>query len=203
MLITISREFSSGGREIGKRLSEELGICILDNEIIDHIAKNSGFDKNFLESLSQKSLMPFYQSTIAHKINFNYDYLSQKRLSLAAEISKFIKNVADTTSAVIIGRSTDVILKDYKTFDIFAYASLNAKIERFVSREKGGEGFSRNQIIKKMKEIDRSRALSRISLDGGKWGSKENYDLLKNTTDLDIKSIIKPLAAYIRSYFGE
>lgn len=66
-IITISREFGSGGREIGKRLADALGVPCYDHEIIDMVAEQHGFDKNYVAHISEKDIRVFYPSTIAHR----------------------------------------------------------------------------------------------------------------------------------------
>lgn len=202
MIITISREFGSGGRELGKRLSDAFAIPCYDNEIIKYIAREKGFDENFVSHMSEKSISPFYISTIGHRITSPINYASLQKLEIAAAECRIIENFASSGSCVIIGRSADVILKDRNPFSIFVYASKSAKIERCIKRARAEESLSASDLEKRMKEIDRARAGHRAALTDSAWGDKANYNLCINTTGIEIKSIIKPLSDYIRTYFG-
>ena len=202
VIITISREFGSGGRELGKRLAEELGIPCYDAEIIDHIAAENGFDKNYVAHFSEQSLTPFYMSTIGRRFATGLDAHTQQVMQISAAQWKIVENFAKQGDCVIVGRASDIILEKYDTLDIFVYASTESKIERCQKRAKEGEHWTAGQIKKKMKEIDKGRARYRAAFSDTKWGAKENYDLCVNTTGREIKSLIPALAQYARAFFN-
>lgn len=83
-IITISREFGSGGRELGKRLSDALGIPCYDHEIIDMVAEKHGLDKNYVSHISEKDIRVFYPSTIGHRFLTNQSALQQPVTECAA-----------------------------------------------------------------------------------------------------------------------
>ena len=182
-IITISREFGSGGRELGKRLADELGIPCYDHQIIEMIAKENGFDERYVA-------MPPIQ-------------LMDQPIRVAAAQRQIIENFAKQGDCVIVGRCADVILKDYHPLNLFVYADKEAKIERCLRRAPAGEKLTRGDIERRMRQIDRGRAQYREMYADSKWGAKETYHLCISTTEKYIKEIIPGLAAYVRCWFSE
>ena len=112
-IITISREFGSGGRELGKRLAEELGIPCYDHQIIEMIAKENGFDERYVANVSEKSIEAAYPMTIGHRFAMPSMEIMEQPIRVAAAQRQIIENFAKQGDCVIIGRCADVILKDY------------------------------------------------------------------------------------------
>lgn len=203
MIITISREFGSGGRELGKRLADELSIPCYDNEIIHYVSEHGGFDASFVANSGEKSITSFYTGTIAHRFSSPADNNVKLKIDLASAQREILIGFAEAGDCVIVGRAADVILSDYHPFNIFVHASKEARIERTLSRSADGEKLSKKDVERKMKEIDRQRARHRADFTNTKWGDMKNYHLCINTTGTEIKNLIPGLASYIRAWFGE
>ena len=133
-IITISREFGSGGRELGKRLAEELGIPCYDHQIIEMIAKENGFDERYVANVSEKSIEAAYPMTIGHRFAMPSMEIMEQPIRVAAAQRQIIENFAKQGDCVIIGRCADVILKDYHPLNLFIYADMEAKVERCIRR---------------------------------------------------------------------
>ena len=97
----------------------------------------------------------------------------------------------------------DVILKDYHPLNLFVYADAESKIQRCIDRAPEGEHLSRNDIARRMKQVDKNRAQYRQMFADNKWGAKETYHLCVNTSGHEIKDLIPGLAAFVRCWFGE
>ena len=190
-LITISREFGSGGREFGKRLADIMGYDYYDREIITSIAENKGFSADYVEnSLENRSSYILHYGTTF--INTQLDV----RTELLIEEKRVLDAIAKQgRNAVIVGRNADVILEEYKPFTIFVCADREAKIERCMSREKGA--LTRREIIANIRRIDKSRARTRALMTGSDWGDAHSYDVTINTTDKDIKELAKAVARFL------
>ena len=202
-VITISREFGSGGRELGKRLAEELGIHCYDHEIIELIAKEHGFDERYVANISEKCIEAAYPMTIGHRLAMPPVQIMDQGFQVAAAQQQIIENFAKQGDCVIVGRCADVILKDYHPLNLFVYADKEAKIERCLRRAPAGEKLTRGDIERRMRQIDRGRAQYREMYADSKWGAKETYHLCISTTEKYIKEIIPGLAAYVRCWFSE
>lgn len=203
MIITISREFGSGGRELGKRLSDVLGIPCYDKEIIALIAKESGFDEDYVAHISERKIQVAYPFTIGCQFSTAMNYMTKQAVKIAVEQRKIIKNFAKEGSCIIVGRCADVILEEYAPFNIFVYASKEAKLLRCTKYAPSDEKLTRAELERKMCEIDKNRATYRDFYTNTKWGAKENYHLCINTSEVEIKMIIPLLAEYIRLWFSK
>lgn len=156
-IITISREFGSGGRELGKRLAEELGIHCYDHEIIELIAKEHGFDERYVANISEKCIEAAYPTTIGHRFAMPPVQIMDQGFQVAAAQQQIIENFAKQGDCVIVGRCADVILKDYHPLNLFVYADAESKIQRCIDRAPEGEHLSRNDIARRMKQVDKNR----------------------------------------------
>lgn len=128
-IITISREFGSGGRELGKRLSDALGIPCYDHEIIDMVAEKHGLDKNYVAHVSEKDIRIFYPSTIGHRFLTNQSALQQP-VKIAVAQQEMMRQLASQGDCVIVGRCADVLCREMNPFNIFVYADRLSKLQR-------------------------------------------------------------------------
>ena len=122
---------------------------------------------------------------------------------VTAAQQQIIENFAKQGDCVIVGRCADVILKDYHPLNLFVYADAESKIQRCIDRAPEGEHLSRNDIARRMKQVDKNRAQYRQMFADNKWGAKETYHLCVNTSGHEIKDLIPGLAAFVRCWFGE
>lgn len=199
-IITISREFGSGGREIGKRLADELGIIYYDREIILEIAKNVKMDADYIESTLSRRAITNYPYTFRSSFELIPAYPMQNA-NLLAEQYKVIRSLAEKGDCVIVGRSACVILDDYKPFKLFVYADMASKKARCRSRAPANEKLTDRELERKIKQIDKSRAESHNMISPFAWGDKRGYDLCVNTTNIEIKSIVPAIAEFAEHWF--
>lgn len=174
-IITISRQFGTGGREIGEMVAKRLGVEVYDKYIIEHVAEQSGFEKNLVQSALQESSPRKYASR-KFKINgLNIDEL------LYIEEKRIIKDLASKGPCVFIGRCSDYILKDEKdVMHVFIYGDLKVRANRV---SKGNyEGHENPEKI--LKEKDNKRASNYAHFTGRTWGEPTNYDLMINSSKL-------------------
>ena len=197
-IITISREFGSGGRELGKRLANALGIPCYDHEIIEMIAKENGFNEDYVANVAEKSIEAAYPLTIGHRFGMQPFQIMDQPIRVAVTQRRILENFAKQGDCVIVGRCADVILKDYHPLNLFVYADAESKIQRCINRAPEGEHLSRNDIARRMKQVDKNRAQYRQMFADNKWGAKETYHLCVNTSGHEIKDLIPGLAAFVR-----
>lgn len=199
-IITISREFGSGGRELGKRLADELGFAYFDKEIVSMIAQSSKLDENYVESNLEKhswNIPITYGTSFAH-ISYN-QYMPQT--TIVSEQQKIIKQIAAKGDCVIVGRNSDVILAEYNPLKLFVYADIDSKLERCRSRATEDEKLTDRQMAKNIKKIDKGRASVHSMISDIPWGDRRGYDLMINTTGREIKSIVPTVAEFAKAYF--
>lgn len=154
-IITISREFGSGGKEIGKRLADVLGYTYYDAEIITLLAKETGMAEEYIANISEKGFYP-YAFQFA-KSFATYSGIQNNQTEILIAQTKILKQIAEKGNAIIVGRGADIILKEYNPMKIFVYASLESKIKRCKEKAEPDENLTDKEVEKKIKEIDKNR----------------------------------------------
>lgn len=198
-IITIGREFGSGGRELGKRLAEYLGYAYYDREIITEIAKNTELSEQYVQQIMEKNPHGAYPITVAQTFSFVDMYAMRQTQEIFSEQEKVLKQMATKSNCVIVGRCADYILKEYKPFKIFVYSNKKSKIERCMNKRiKDGEEITEKKIKKFLKNIDKGRARFYSLQTGQKWGDKLNYDMCINTSNVVIKDIVPHLGEMLK-----
>ncbi len=205
-IVTISREFGSGGRELGKRLADELGVSCYDDEIIEMVAERHGLSKDYAAHMSEKNFRVLYPSTIGCRFaGFTHQMhpTTHQSVQFAVAQQQVIKELAGQGNCVVVGRCADVILRELTPLNLFVYATQESKLARCMSRMKEDEHYSPREIVLMMKRIDKERTAYRELLSDDDWGNKESYHLCINTSNKEIKKLIPGLAAYVKCWFGE
>lgn len=187
-VITISRQFGSGGRTVGKELAAKLGIPCYDYELIEKIAEESGFAKEYIAERSEYTAHGSWFGSAFSDRDFyghsNQDYLwSIQR--------KIILELAEKGPCIIVGRCADYILKD--TADclrVFIHADMEKRAERIVQQY--GERTDSPQ--KRLKDKDKRRAAYYQFYTDTKWGDIRNYDISLNSGVLGIEKCVEILA---------
>lgn len=201
-IVTISREFGSGGRELGKRLADELGYAYYDKEIISKIASEVELDEEYVDHMLSKGIANNFSITYASSFGFN-GYAQQSATNLLLAQQKILRRIAKEGNCVIVGRSANEILKDLKPFSIFVYANMESKIKRCLERATEEENLNEAKVKKMIKKIDASRIKQHELHSDLKWGAKEGYNLCIDTSNVTIKKIVPHLANYIKEYINE
>ncbi len=197
LIITIGREFGSGGRELGRRLADELGIAYYDKEIIRELQKNTPYCQSYLEEISEDRPAPLLPIHYGNSLFPTHDPSLQQAMDVYAAQSKILHELAEKSSCVIIGRAADYILRDLKPFRIFVYANMETKMAR--CREKGEDAnLPDRKLAKLINRVNNKRKHFYNYYSDLKFGEKENYDLMINSTGVDIKKLAKDLAKYFK-----
>ncbi len=197
VLITIGREFGSGGRELGRRIADELGIAYYDNEILEEILKETDYSKAYLQEVSESRPAALFPIHFGVSWGHTYAPLNQS-MDVYAKQNEILHKLADKSSCVIIGRAGDYILKDHNPFKIFVYADMPSKVNRCRERNED-KNITDQEIIKHIKKIERERRSFYEFYTNTKWGDKNNYDMMINTSNQNIKEIAHLLCAMIKS----
>ena len=200
-IITVGREFGSGGREIGRRIAEELQIAYYDQEIITEIAKRTALSEAYIRQIEEKRPVVTFPIHIGHSFYLSPDPTFQPDLSIYTKQHDLLHELARKSDCVIVGRCADFILRDQKPIRIFSYADMPSKIKRCIDRRPFDENLSEALMKKRIMEIDRSRAQYYSFFTEQTWSAKENFDLLANTSGTDIKKMSESLCCYIRAYY--
>lgn len=188
-IITISREFGSGGHSIGKLVAEKLAYRFYDRALVDQVAERSGFSPEFIlengEYASARSSLLFALAAAGQ-----YSGLSmQDRLYI--EQAKIIEEFADTGRCVIVGRCADYILRDRTDcLHVFICADMKSRAERIVARY----GQNEKSPEKRLMEKDQKRKVYYKNYTGRVWGQAQNYDLCLNSGVLGVETCAELIA---------
>lgn len=194
-IITIGREFGSGGRELGRRLAEELNYEYYDKEIISEIAKHTALSEEYVQQIIERQPHHLYPITIGHSIGFVDNYQIKQLQQVYQAQCEIMKQLAEKSNCVIVGRCADYILRDYNPYKIFVYASLDSRINRCIKRDEANTSkMTPKQIKKSILKIDKDRARYYDFYANQTWGDKNNYDLCINTTNANIKEVVQVIS---------
>ena len=196
-VITISRQFGSGGREFARRLADRLNFAYYDSEIITELAKRTNLAEEYINSLNEKNPVQMMPITVGHTFSPVFSTAWEQQTNLFIEQSNLLKELAEKSDCVIVGRCADYSLRDFNPVRIRLYAELDARIERCRLRAGKGENFTDREIKQKINEVDKARAKYYQFYTGKKWDDPLNYDFLINTTDKDIKQLVEDIADII------
>ena len=197
-IITIGREFGSGGRELGRRLSEHLGIAYYDQEIIEEIAKRTALSEAYVRQITENRPLTSFPIHFGGRFCALPDPLLQQSISIYSEQHRLLCELAEKSDCIIVGRCADYVLRDSHPFRIFVYADAQSKLMRCMERRTPEETLSEQDMKRKITEIDRNRARYYAFFSGQKWGARENYDLLVNTSGQSVKKQAAALYEYLR-----
>lgn len=201
-IVTISREFGSGGRELGKHLAGLLGYDYYDREIITAIARQSGLDEGYVEMALEKRDWQSMPLTFGRSFA-GINGMQQMQTNLLVEQKRVIEGIAKIgKDCVIVGRNADVLLADKEPFRIFVCAGMDAKVRRCMERASEGEDISRKGAEQNIRRIDKSRAKAREILGGGKWGTGSAYHLTVNTEGWDLEELASAVEGFILRWYG-
>ena len=199
--ITVSREFGSGGRELGKRLAEVLGFDYYDREIVAALSSETGMNENYLENELESgglfSIPIHFAQTFAR-----FPAVSDQTVQIMQMQTKLIKRLAEKGNCVIVGRAADTILEDYRPFKLFVYADQASRLARCRERAPADEHMSDKELLREMKRIDKTRAECHDIIAPYTWGDKGGYHLCVNTTGIEIKAVVPAVAEYYRCWAG-
>lgn len=194
-IISISREFGSGGREIGFRLAKKLGIPFYDKELIEMAAADSNISEDLFHTYDEmigKAERPDY--TTVNPLAPRYEIPVSDQLFVIQ--SKIIKKLANHGPCVIIGRCSDVIVED--SFHVFICSSMKNRVERLMSMEKNPD-LDPKTMETHIRSVDKKRRDYYQYYSGNEWGKAKNYDICLNSGKLGIETCVDLLAGLVNA----
>ena len=190
-IITISREFGSGGRTVGKKVAEQLGIPCYDSELIQKIAEESGFAENYVKEAGEYTPGGFLSSALSNRAfgPTNEDILWEIQCRVISEL-------AEKGPCVIVGRCADYVLRDDPNavlVNLFVHAPMAARIRRESTRTNTTPA----EAEKRIRQVDKERAAYYNFFSSKRWGDAQGYDLCVNTDGLEISDVAKLVLRYL------
>ena len=194
-IITIGREFGSGGRELAHHLAEELGFAYYDKEIVEEIAKRTNLAQNYVQHIVEHKSSVFFPITTGRTLHTaGSDYMMRQYTEVYTEQANVLREMAEKSDCIIVGRCADYILKELNPMRVFVYADMNAKIQRCREKASEHEHLTDKQMKKMILKVDKNRAKYYRHYTGQVWGDRENYDLCVNTSISPIEDIAHALS---------
>ena len=196
IIITIARQYGSGGREIGEKLAELLNIPLFDKQLITDAASKGNLSEEIIKRTDETAAnsllytLAMGSNVVGTTMHFGYKMpINDKLFVLQAEV---IKEYANEGSCVIIGRCADYVLRDEENvFRIFVYGDLDHRKARVAERH---PEIKSSQIVDVINKTDRRRASYYNFYTGNKWGKYDNYDMAINSSTLGILGTAKIIA---------
>lgn len=183
-IITIGREYGSGGREIGEKLAERLGVSFYDRNLLNLAAQQSGISEEQFSEKDERAERRYF--------TYGAENLSEELFHLQSQI---MLDKAREESCVIVGRCSDIVLKNYAhAVHIFIYADEEDKIIRIRERNNLDEIKAR----KLMRQTEKIRSSYYHYYTDSEWGSRENKDLLINSSKTGIDGAVELIISYLK-----
>lgn len=198
VLVTIGREFGSGGREIGKLVAEKLGIAYYDSELIEMEAEESGYSEEYIQNNAEK--LPNYRLYDLYTQYYSCGADEQPKYeALFAAEQKVMKRIVEKESCVIVGRASGYVFRDHENaLHVFVSAGIEHKIQRVMHRDK----MSEKEAEKKIKKVDTERKNHCRYFTGNEWGMACNYDLTLRTDVFSMEDAAWVIAQMARKKCG-
>ncbi|MDR1056827.1 MAG: cytidylate kinase-like family protein [Prevotellaceae bacterium] len=196
IVITIGRQFGSGGRDVAIHLAELMGVNYYDKKLIFEAARRSGLSDEYIENVEEKTPgRLFYAFTLGY--GFNSGFSTENVFNIQSDT---IKEIAGRESCIIVGRCADYVLRDYSAcFNVFVHAPENVRIKT-VSKRKNINCKEASDLIRK---IDKSRAAYYDFYTNKKWGASSSYHLSVDSSMLGIEKTAEYIRSFIKLYSNE
>ena len=205
IIITIARQYGSGGREIGEKVAKLLDIPLYDKQLITDAASKGNLNEEVIKKTDESAAnsllytLAMGSNVVGTTMHFGYKMpINDKLFILQSEV---IKDYAKRGSCVIIGRCSDYVLREEKNvFRLFIYGDLEHRKERVMARH---PEIKSSQIIDVINKTDRRRASYYNFYTGNKWGKYDNYDMAINSSTLGIDGTADMIASCVRQLMQE
>jgi cytidylate kinase len=193
-VITISREYGSGGRNIGIALAKRLGIPYYDKELLKMASEQSGIGQTFFEKADEAPSNSFLYALSLGMGGVQNNVLSND--NLFQHQSDVIREVAQKGACVIVGRCADYILRDFPgCVRLFIHASAEHRVQHVMEYENLSDP---DEARARMKKMDKRRVSYHNYYSDSDWGNVQNYDLTISTDHLEVEEAVDLICAYIK-----
>ena len=202
-IITIGRQFGSGGREIGEMVADHFGIKCYDKELLSRAAKESGFCEEMIQNHDERPTNSFLYNLVMDTYSFGYNSSSFVDMPISHKVflAQFdtIKKIAKEEPCIIVGRCADYALSDFpNVLNLFIYGDEECKIKRI--RERFSDITSNEKAREMMIKKDKQRQSYYNYYSSKKWGRADSYDLCINSSILGIEGTVKLIIQYVEDY---
>ena len=200
-IITIGRQFGSGGREIGEKVAKHFDIPYYDKELLTRVAKESGFCEEMIKNHDERPTNSFLYNLVMDTYSFGYNASSFMDMPISHKVflAQFdtIKKIAAEGPCVIVGRCADYALHDFKNcIHLFIYGEEDAKVRRIMQRYDLSEDKARDMCVKK----DKQRQSYYNYYSSKKWGRADSYDFCLSSSVLGEDGTVKLIVQIVEDF---
>ena len=199
-IITVGRQYGSGGREIAKMVAEKYGIPYYDKELLTRAAKESGFCEEMLASHDERPTNSFLYNLVMDTYSFGYNSsFVDVPISQKIFLAQFdtIKKIASEGPCVIVGRCADYALSEFENcVHVFIHADEESRIKRIMERHQVNEKDAKDMMNKK----DKQRQSYYNYYSSKKWGRADTYDLTVNSGKLGLQGTVDLITQYVEDF---
>lgn len=206
IVITIGRQFGSGGRELGRKLADRLGFKYYDKELLREAAQQAGVSDEFFKRNDER--FPSFLNGVfsfafgLNPVNFYAGSTSISDDSLYRAQSDFIHSLADKENCIIVGRTADYVLRDHsRLVNLFVHAPAESCARRIMGRDE--ETTSLEKAKAKAQKMNKLRANYYNFYTDKTWGAAESYDLSIDTSLMPMSDVVEVIAEYLRRRFPD
>lgn len=202
-IVTIGRQYGSGGREIGEKLAKRLNIPFYDKDLLSRAAKESGFCQEMIENHDERPTNSFLYNLVMDTYSFGYNSSSFVDMPISHKVflAQFdtIKKIASEGPCVIVGRCADYALHDYQNcLHLFILADRDLRVKRIMERY--DDVTSEQKAIDMITKKDKQRQSYYNYYSSKKWGRSESYDLSINSGVLGIDGSVKLITQFVEDF---
>ena len=208
-VITIGRQFGSGGHEVGSRLAKKMGIPFYDKEILSLTAKNSRFAESYLEKMDEQKpsflnvgsagLMSGAGGTSSAQGAITQFYNLSPNDQIFLETSKVMNSLAEKGPCVIVGRCADYILRDLDPVNFFICADIKDRVARKLALDEHSE-MTEQEMEKLIRQTDKSRSKYYEYYSHEIWGSADNYHMCINTSVVGVDGAVEIIMKFVEEF---
>ncbi len=198
IVLSIGRQFGSGGKVLGKTIAEKLGMKLYDSELLTYAAQHSGIDQKLFAEKDEKPVTSSFFQNINHIIAGNDSIISDENIFKIQ--SDAIRKAAVESDCVIIGRCSDYILRDYEyCMSVFYWAPIDDRIDRVAARRNIDD---RDKVRQLIEREDSRRAKYYNYFTGKTWGAASSYDVCLNVSLLGVDATAELTIELLKKRFG-
>ena len=196
VIITIGRQYGSGGHELGEKLAKRLGIPFYDRALLSAAAEHTGLTRDMIESLDEQPTNSFLYSLSVGTFGFSGDLPLPLNNQVFLAMTQAIREIAQQGSCVIVGRCAEYVLSDNEALlRVFVHADKESRVKRIMDKC----GVDEREARARMSKIDKKRASYHDFYCDEKWGATTSYDLSVNSAVLGIDGAVDMIAQYVEN----
>ena len=198
-IITIGREFGSGGRELGRLIAQKLGFAYYDKEIISLIAERSELTETYVHNIVEHRPFVSFPIHIGQTLQPEINPLQMQSQELFQVQCDILNEMSEKSDCVIVGRCADYILSEKDPIRIFVYADMESRLARCRQNNQDQKDLSDRELKNLIQDVDRQRKSYYEFYTGNRWADRLNYDICVNSSKISLEKLAESIAVVVRN----